>query len=291
MNLQKTSDDCLWSTTLEIVAKEKATTLQVLHHLREIEHRGLHLKRGFGSLYKFCIQELHYSEGEATRRIAAMRLIKDVPEVEQKIQDGALSLTTASLVQNFLTRERRFEHKVYSASQKTALLQKIEQKSSREAERVLVTISPKAIPMERQRVITEDTTEVRFLADKELLSKLDEVKGLLAHKPETQKSLGDLLKFLCDDYLNRKKRDATTARSQNPHRRDIGMSLRRTIMKQDHYRCTFQDPKTGRVCGSHYALQIDHVKPWSLGGTTEAENLRVLCRNHNAYLGRKALDR
>ncbi|PWU16697.1 MAG: HNH endonuclease, partial [Bdellovibrio sp.] len=34
-------------------------------------------------------------------------------------------------------------------------------------------------------------------------------------------------------------------------------------------------------CGSQFALQIDHCRPWALGGDHQFENLRLLCRNCN----------
>jgi 5-methylcytosine-specific restriction endonuclease McrA len=34
-------------------------------------------------------------------------------------------------------------------------------------------------------------------------------------------------------------------------------------------------------CGSTFALEIDHIHPKALGGSSDAENLRVLCRACN----------
>ena len=36
-------------------------------------------------------------------------------------------------------------------------------------------------------------------------------------------------------------------------------------------------------CGSKYALQMEHSKPFALGGPTSAENLILLCRNCNQH--------
>jgi hypothetical protein len=48
-------------------------------------------------------------------------------------------------------------------------------------------------------------------------------------------------------------------------------------------KCQFVDLETGKRCGSRYFLEIDHsIKPVALGGSNDLENLRLLCRGHNA---------
>jgi hypothetical protein len=53
--------------------------------------------------------------------------------------------------------------------------------------------------------------------------------------------------------------------------------------------CTYKDPKTGKICGSTYQLQVDHVHPKALGGSDRSENLRSLCRKHNLLMAEKTL--
>ena len=53
--------------------------------------------------------------------------------------------------------------------------------------------------------------------------------------------------------------------------------------------CEYQDPQTGRICGSRHQVEIDHKLPRSLGGSNEESNLRCLCRKHNIYEGERLL--
>ena len=67
-----------------------------------------------------------------------------------------------------------------------------------------------------------------------------------------------------------------------PKRIAIRASLRKTIL-QTQKCCQFRNLESGKICGSTQFLQVDHIKPVWAGGTNEAENLRLLCANHNQY--------
>ena len=86
--------------------REKDILTGILEHLREIETRRIHAKRGYSSMFAYCKAELNYSEGEAYRRIDAMRLIREVPEVEEKLKKGAVSLASINAVQSFFRAEK-----------------------------------------------------------------------------------------------------------------------------------------------------------------------------------------
>lgn len=62
--------------------------------------------------------------------------------------------------------------------------------------------------------------------------------------------------------------------------RTIPTELKRKVWKRDGGCCQYQDPVTGKRCGSKHKLEFEHAKPWSLGGEHSLENLWILCRNH-----------
>ena len=104
---KKLSDERLWEDTKKLVRKERELSLQVIHHLEEIESRKLYLKRGFSSLFHYCVKELQYSEKSAYLRIKTMKLCKEVPEVSSKIESGKLNLSNAGKLQSFFEKKRR----------------------------------------------------------------------------------------------------------------------------------------------------------------------------------------
>jgi hypothetical protein len=57
---------------------------------------------------------------------------------------------------------------------------------------------------------------------------------------------------------------------------------KKIILKQQGC-CQFKNPATGKVCGSTFNLQVDHIHPKWDGGGNDPQNLRVLCRAHNIF--------
>lgn len=45
--------------------------------------------------------------------------------------------------------------------------------------------------------------------------------------------------------------------------------------------------KDGKQCNEQGMLEIDHVRPWALGGKNEIDNLRILCAVHNKWRSNK----
>lgn len=64
-------------------------------------------------------------------------------------------------------------------------------------------------------------------------------------------------------------------------REPICWHVRSMIKQRDGYRC--------RWCGTeHRELHIDHIKPWSAGGTHDSRNLQVLCDRCNETKSNRA---
>lgn len=64
---------------------------------------------------------------------------------------------------------------------------------------------------------------------------------------------------------------------RDDYRRKIPAAVREFVYGRDGHRCV--------ECAATDDLTLDHVYPWSLGGSDTAENLRVLCRPCNASKG------
>ena len=69
--------------------------------------------------------------------------------------------------------------------------------------------------------------------------------------------------------------------------RYIPAEVRRLVWARDRGRCSYVNPKTGQKCGSRYMIQMDHIKPYALGGLSTKENMRLLCAGHNRFRARQ----
>mgnify|MGYP001559621749 CR=1 FL=1 len=124
--------------------------------------------------------------------------VRDGVDREQKVAEGELKLSQLAQVQAFLKVERKDAGKIYSPAETLSILSEVQGRSTRETERTLLAKSP-ALQARREtaesvRVVTPTHTELKIVADPELLQLLEEARGLLAHSREMNPSLAVLFK-------------------------------------------------------------------------------------------------
>ena len=150
-------------------------------------------------------------------------------------------------------------------------------------------------------------SQTKFLVQKErnthiqVLHHLEEIDPVLSH--------GELLSILLEEALKKHdpirkkvrktmKKEIVTSAQKWEHKgtvkklsRAIPTYLKKHIWERDGGKCAYVHPKTKRTCSSKHLLQIDHIKPFSLGGKSEAGNLRLLCAGHNQFRSEKTFGR
>ena len=227
-NIQKISHKELLSQTKFLVLKERSLHTQILQHLSEIKSRQLHLKMGFSSLFEYAVKELGYSEGAAYRRIQAMKLCQQVPETAQKIQEGKLSLSSASQIQTFFEKKVKQEREQkaekspppknpltpsspqketqqlgFSLTEKKKILQEVEGNSTRDTMKLLAQKDPSlALPTEKVRYLGGGKVEIRLVVDEGCQKRLESLLHLLAHKNPSL-SYAELLSILSQEAIQK----------------------------------------------------------------------------------------
>ncbi len=253
MNLKHLTDEALLAETEKAVKIEKLATLAVLYHLNEIERRRLFAELKFSSLFEYAKVQLGYDGNDAYRRISAMRLLAELPEIAPAVESGKLSLTHLNLAQTHFNKEKKARGENLTREQKKEVLRKVVGVSTRAAEKVIA-----------QSASYSETKMVTIQVDKELASKLQLLRGLLAHS-EPNISDGELLHKVADMAIEK---------LSAPGKSSIPAGVRKDVWTRDGGKCT--------QCGSQHAVQYDHFPiPKSMGGPDTADNLRLRCRNCN----------
>ncbi len=353
--LNSLSDSRLITQTGKLVREEREILVQVLAHFQEIWKRRLFAEFHYKSLFEMMVKHYGYSESEAYRRISAMKLITELPEVKGQIHQGHLSLTHLSMAQSLFKQEAK-SSQALSKEAKLEVMEKLSQTSTREAEKVILSQSsdPVSLRPESSRMVTEEVVELRFTVPAIVEEKLQRLKGLCAHQAPGL-SRGELLDKLCDLAL-REWDPSTTKRERqqkanpkvaakdkqqenqkaqhanpdanpdaNPKAQEENLIRKASIIKAPVTITTPEgaqalSPKTnitsekvlltnstpapqkrcskylssqvrrevfrrGRNqcsrCQSTYALEVDHIHPQGMGGSSELSNLRLLCRACN----------
>ena len=279
MNLKILTDECLLSETKRLVQQERELLTTILHHLLEIERRRL-----FGehtSLHAYAVGALGYSDDMAYRRVAAMRLLKELPEIEDHLAAGHLNLSHWGVAQSVFKRERKAGRPL-SPETKLELLAEMAGRSTREAEAVAQRYStepPKFRETIRPNGRGRDLVTIE-LSD-EVLRDLDGLRGLLAHEHPNMTLAGLLqrLSRLAQEQWNPAR---PTVRNVSPVTK---AAIRREIWRRDSHACV--------KCKSRFAVQEDHITPASMGGAYTLENVRLLCRscNQRAAIEKLGLDK
>ena len=130
-SLSRLSDAELLSEVKRLAATEREATADLICSLAEVEARHLHLEIGCSSMFGYCTQVLHLSEHAAYARIAAARAATRFPVVMGLLIEGAITLTTVTLLGRHLTTENH-----------AALLESARHKSKADVEMLVATLHP-----------------------------------------------------------------------------------------------------------------------------------------------------
>lgn len=241
---------------LFLTQRERSLLAQVLWHLKEIDRRKLYSDQKCGSLFEYCVKVLKYSEGAASRRVSACRLLRDLPEIAENIQAGELNLTQLNQAKNFF-----HEMGLQGSGEKKKIIDEIKGKTLRETEEILDS---------KRENQTKPKVTVRL--NKETYDELTRLKALKGHScPDFDVLIMKMAKIASREwdptYVGKKR---ILGKGQG---RYVQVGVKAQVWQRDQGKCT--------VCGSNYALELDHMQPFAMGGKTLPQNLRLLCRNCN----------
>lgn len=263
------------------VGTERQASAMLVAHLAEMDARGLHFGLGFPSLYAYCCEVLHLSEGAAYKRIEVARAARRYPILLDRLADGSLNLSTARLLAPHLTEENHRE-----------LIDAASGLSKRAVEDLLAHRFPHADIIPLRPVVTavgDGRYMVRFFMTASALKKLRAAQDLLRHSVPTG-DVGEIferaLMTLIDERARKKfaavKAPGRAPRGGDGSSRHLPAEVRRAVWLRDMGQCAFVS-RSGRRCQERGFLEFHHVKPFALGGGSTIDNIELRCRAHNVY--------
>jgi hypothetical protein len=315
------SDAELLNEVKRLAAIEREATADLIRSLAEVEARRLHLASGCSSMFGYCTQVLHLSEHAAYARIAAARAATRFPAVMNLLIEGAITLTTVTLLGRHLTDENH-----------VALLEAARHKSKTDVEMLVATLHPRpdvpssvrkgpapklrtattaplipdvtpamAIPQATTReprsapppqhavlrAIAPERYKLQVTISTETRAKLRRAQDLLGHtnRSADEAAVIDRALTVLVEQLEKVKYGRTDrprpAGPFDPGSRYVPAHLRRAVSRRDGDRCAFVGPE-GR-CTEMAGLQYHHRIPFAEGGPTTVDNLELRCPAHNSY--------
>ncbi len=303
MNLRTLSNTELMNQFGKLVQTERKITNLVLECIAEIDFRKLYLERAYPSLFEYLVKVFGYSPSAAVRRIESARLLREVPEIAAQIEDGSLNLSQLSQVQQAIRTTQKQESRKIPTEEKRLLLKKIENTSQNQTQVILAKELNLPILMEeKERIHQNESVTLTITFSKAQIAILETASNLISHALPDHK-WADVMTALAEKEIQRRteiKRERPIMKeceNQTPLsdlkkspikapgpaiRKAIKPNLRKTLFKNDQC-CQFKDPLTNKICGSVRFLEIDHIQPVWAGGDNSADNLKVLCSQHNKF--------
>jgi hypothetical protein len=320
--LKSLSDDELLHRVSDLLAQSRRVEWVLVAHIAEVDARRLYAREASPSMIQYCMDVLHLSEGEAYRRITAARLSRKYPALLAMLEDGRLHLCGLAVPSKHLNdanyedvsaraahkSKREAEQLVAELAPKPDVAPTIRKRPQRQTTPAPPNSSnelcpgrvdqgslgpepgPPAAPRKPATVapLAPARYKVEFTANEELRDKLKRLEALIP---------GSDLATIIDAAVSEKLERVEAKRfgkSKNPRKsvdeadtspgvRGISAAVRRFVCERDANQCTFVS-HNGKRCRERDRLEFHHDDPYARGGDRSANNIRLLCGPHNAFM-------
>lgn len=284
MNLKQLSLVELDVRMKTLVQKERDLLHEVLLTIKEIDSRKTYLELGFGSLFDYLTQGIGYSEGSTQRRIDAARLLKELPQIADRIQTGEIKLNQISLLQKAAREVFKTQSVKVSAQDKLDLLTTLSTKNHSESQKEIAAyFDLPVVEQTKQKMQANESVRIEFTLSKEAFEKLKQAQEHMSHSVPNQ-DLAMFLEHICDKII--KHKTSTRNSAATVAAKTLSTSLKKKVVSQDKC-CQYKSPITGKLCGNKWFHQVDHKQSLWAEGKNEIKNLQVLCAQHNKLKYRK----
>ncbi|UOF00149.1 HNH endonuclease [Bdellovibrio reynosensis] len=234
--LSRLSNHELENSLKDLVQKERKLLHVILEHIREIDARKLYLEKAYSSIYEYLTKELGYSGSAAMRRLEAARLIRELPGVATKIQEGSLNLSQIGELSRAIKEKEKLSGDKVSSLQKQELVAVVIGKTTQETQHELSRALD--LPMKEydvQKIQKDESVRLELTLSKDQYQKLLSCKDLAAHlllEKNQSISIPDVIEFLANQYLDE--------RFKNPKSKKIPSVNKRTEQSLNNEHVLFE---------------------------------------------------
>ncbi len=215
MNLHNLSNEILEARLKRLVKTERKITHLVLQCIAEIDRRRVYLQKAYSSLFEFLVQNHGYSPSAAMRRIDGARLLQQIPEVAEKLEDGSVDLSQVALLQRADRELKREMGATIPVEMKRELLAKIENQTQLKTEQMISqALNFELSPKNKTTHHKDESVTLTVTLTREQMQILEQVQAASSHAvPE--KNWASLVTYLAKKELSRRAAKSKSKSSIN----------------------------------------------------------------------------
>jgi len=188
----------------ELVKSERKITHEILLCIQQMDQTKAYAELGYPSLFEYLVKAQKYSEGAAQRRISAARLLRELPEIEKKVQEGNLNLTQLSKLATATRQDQKATGKKVSTEQKRELLEQMENKTGFETEQLLNQNFECNLKPKKEITPRKQAYELHLKLTPDQYEKLKKAQSLLSHVVHDG-GFAEIIEVLCDKLIQKKE--------------------------------------------------------------------------------------
>jgi hypothetical protein len=294
----------------------KQVEIDLFGILEQIRDRKIYLEHGCDSLFEYVVKLLGLPPSTAYAFQIALRKIKEVPELKELVETGALSLCKIKRIAP-----------VINAANSQEWIELARTSTLREIDRQVAAANPQVVT-EKITPKSESRSELKIGISLSFEEKLKRVQDLVSNQRRQSVSREVAIEAALDAFLEKFSARRKSASTKGPTKITIGPKssnvlvssaaaeapakkpaltkqgnstpsddtstsptvtqpnrtltpkTKRFVLVRDGFRCTFTHAN-GRRCSNTRFLDIHHIKPRATGGTHDPQNLATLCSGHH----------
>lgn len=258
---EELADDGAHQRALACARRYLVAEADLLVAIVEVDRLRIYEAFHYTHLTPYCVKELGLSEDVAACFVRVARKGREVPELQEAVSDGRLTVTKAKAIASVITPDSQ-----------EVWIEKAATLSKRELEAEVAEANPAAGKPEKAKPVGKKKVRVEFELTEEEMELFRRAQELMRANSLAEAQV-QLLKF----FLDRKDPVRKADRSRD---RSGPAAVKHAVNRRDRGRCQAKLPD-GSKCGSKRWIHLHHIKEKAEGGPDTIENLITLCSAHH----------